>query len=449
MGGEDEDSLAYSPTWVVAAVCTLIIAISLSVERLMHFTGSYLKRKNKRPLYEALHKVEEELMLLGFISLLLAVFQDRISKICMPPKSMRQMLPCTASPEKVAVEAEMAPVYPGAEFHNQPAPPPMLRFHGEGATYCAKKNKVPILSVEALHHLHIFIFVLATVHVTSTLLTIIFGGVKIRQWMIWEDEIAKSSYENLSGVTDVQQHDFIKSRFKGIGKRSAIVGWLHSFAKQFYGSVTKTDYMALRLGFIMLVLAVGTKLQHVIIQLAHEVAEKHAAIEGELVVQPSDDHFWFHRPKIILYFLHFILFQNAFEIAFFFLIWGYHSDTLQLQHIATVCHCYTGKFCNLHQTIPEQLLSILSFVDLWDVQMGTHFKQSIFEDHIRASLVDWAQTAKRKHEEKAAAMADSSAAANATPNAGDEGSSSTATGVQMGEIRPANQDQTAIDIRHA
>nr|GMD73192.1 MLO-like protein 1 [Ipomoea batatas] len=449
MGGEDEDSLAYSPTWVVAAVCTLIIAISLSVERLMHFTGSYLKRKNKRPLYEALHKVEEELMLLGFISLLLAVFQDRISKICMPPKSMRQMLPCTASPEKVAVEAEMAPVYPGAEFHNQPAPPPMLRFHGEGATYCAKKNKVPILSVEALHHLHIFIFVLATVHVTSTLLTIIFGGVKIRQWMIWEDEIAKSSYENLSGVTDVQQHDFIKSRFKGIGKRSAIVGWLHSFAKQFYGSVTKTDYMALRLGFIMLVLAVGTKLQHVIIQLAHEVAEKHAAIEGELVVQPSDDHFWFHRPRIILYFLHFILFQNAFEIAFFFLIWGYHSDTLQLQHIATVCHCYTGKFCNLHQTIPEQLLSILSFVDLWDVQMGTHFKQSIFEDHIRASLVDWAQTAKRKHEEKAAAMADSSAAANATPNAGDEGSSSTATGVQMGEIRPANQDQTAIDIRHA
>nr|GMC53974.1 MLO-like protein 1 [Ipomoea batatas] len=200
MGGEDEDSLAYSPTWVVAAVCTLIIAISLSVERLMHFTGSYLKRKNKRPLYEALHKVEEELMLLGFISLLLAVFQDRISKICMPPKSMRQMLPCTASPEKVAVEAEMAPVYPGAEFHNQPAPPPMLRFHGEGATYCAKKNKVPILSVEALHHLHIFIFVLATVHVTSTLLTIIFGGVKIRQWMIWEDEIAKSSYENLSGM---------------------------------------------------------------------------------------------------------------------------------------------------------------------------------------------------------------------------------------------------------
>lgn len=65
----------------------------------------------------------------------------------------------------------------------------------------------------------------------------------------------------------------------------------------------------------------GTKLEHVIIQLAHEVAEKHAAIEGDLVVQPSDDHFWFHRPRVVLFLIHFILFQNAFEIAFFFWIW--------------------------------------------------------------------------------------------------------------------------------
>ncbi|CAL5437542.1 unnamed protein product [Camellia sinensis] len=91
----------------------------------------------------------------------------------------------------------------------------------------------------------------------------------------------------------------------------------HSFSKQFYGSVTKSDYIVLRLGFVMihcrgnpkfnfhkymiraleddfkkLLLAVGTKLEHVITQLAHEVTEKHIAIEGELVVQPSDNHFW-------------------------------------------------------------------------------------------------------------------------------------------------------------
>ena len=69
---------------------------------------------------------------------------------------------------------------------------------------------------------------------------------------------------------------------------------------------------------LQLLLAVGTKLEHVIDQLAHEVAEKHSAIEGDLVVNPSDEHFWCGRPRVILYLIHFILFQNAFEIALFF-----------------------------------------------------------------------------------------------------------------------------------
>lgn len=71
---------------------------------------------------------------------------------------------------------------------------------------------------------------------------------------------------------------------------------------------------------MQLLLAVGTKLEHVISQLAHEVAEKHIAIEGDLVVQPSDDHFWFHRPRLVLLLVHIILFQNSFELAFFFWI---------------------------------------------------------------------------------------------------------------------------------
>jgi mlo protein len=73
--------------------------------------------------------------------------------------------------------------------------------------------------------------------------------------------------------------------------------------------------------FLQLLLAVGTKLEHVIIQLAHEVAEKHVAVQGDLVVRPSDDHFWFKKPKIVLLLIHIILFQNSFELAFFFWIW--------------------------------------------------------------------------------------------------------------------------------
>jgi mlo protein len=70
--------------------------------------------------------------------------------------------------------------------------------------------------------------------------------------------------------------------------------------------------------FLQLLLAVGSKMEHIITELALEIVQKHSAIEGDLVVAPSDQFFWFHRPKLVLLLIHIILFQNAFEIAFFF-----------------------------------------------------------------------------------------------------------------------------------
>ncbi|OEL20519.1 hypothetical protein BAE44_0018461 [Dichanthelium oligosanthes] len=44
--------------------------------------------------YDALLKIKEELMLLGFISLLLSVFQGTAQKICVRESVMHHMLPC-------------------------------------------------------------------------------------------------------------------------------------------------------------------------------------------------------------------------------------------------------------------------------------------------------------------------------------------------------------------
>jgi mlo protein len=61
------------------------------------------------------------------------------------------------------------------------------------------------------------------------------------------------------------------------------------------------------------------KLEHIITQMAYEVASKHATVDdGGIAVDPSDDLFWFHNPRILLILIHFILFQNAFEFAYFF-----------------------------------------------------------------------------------------------------------------------------------
>jgi mlo protein len=55
-------------------------------------------RSRKKPLYEALLKVKEELMLLGFISLLLNVLQGPMGRWCVNPDIMRHLLPCKPPP---------------------------------------------------------------------------------------------------------------------------------------------------------------------------------------------------------------------------------------------------------------------------------------------------------------------------------------------------------------
>ncbi|KAI6702964.1 hypothetical protein NL676_012100 [Syzygium grande] len=491
-GGEEETTLEFTPTWVVAAVCTVIVAISLGVERLLHYTGKYLKNKDQKPLYEALQKVKEELMLLGFISLLLTVFQNPISRMCVPADFMKHMLPCSLSEAPDEGETASNATTSHFQLSFSVAPGKIRKLLAETSTAssetrtCAAKNKVPLLSTEALHHLHIFIFVLAIVHVTFCALTVLFGGARIRQWKHWENAIAKANYDSrkaLNKVTHVHQHEFIKEHFLGIGKNSALLGWLHSFFKQFYGAVAKADYVTLRLGFItehcksnpkfnfhkymmraleddfkrvvgiswylwifvvvflllnvhgwhtyfwiafipiILLLAVGTKLEHVITQLAHEVAEKHSAIEGELVVQPSDEHFWFQRPRIVLYLIHFILFQNAFEIAFFFWIWvqyGFDSCIMgQVRYI--VPRLIIGVFI--------QVLCSYSTLPLYAIvtQMGTSFKKAIFEEHLQVGLVNWARNAKRKKGLRAAA-GDGSGSGQASSHDG------STVGVQLGRV---------------
>ncbi|XP_058009808.1 MLO-like protein 1 isoform X2 [Hevea brasiliensis] len=437
-------TLEYTPTWVVAVVCTFIVIISLSVERFLHYLGKFLKKKNQKPLFEALLKIKEELMLLGFISLLLTVFQDRITSICISEDLANKWLPCKkkSSATGTAHFQTFFSFFPGGSTHR-------LLAEASDSTFTCSEGKVPVLSLTALHHLHIFIFVLAVVHVAFCALTILFGGAKIRQWKHWEDSISNKDYDleeaKGSKFTHVHDHDFIKKRFKGIGKNFYLMGWVHSFFKQFYVSINKSDYITLRLGFIMthcrgnpkfnfhkymmraleadfkkvvgiswylwlfvviflllnvagwnayfwiafipfiLLLAVGTKLEHIITQLAHEVAEKHVAVEGDLVVKPSDAHFWFQRPQIVLILIHIILFQNSFELAFFFWIWvQYGFDS-----------CIMGKTAYI---IPRLIIGQTKKLRIRCVamQMGSYFKIAIFDEHIQEGLVGWAKQAKKK-----------------------------------------------------
>lgn len=91
-----------------------------------------------------------------------------------------------------------------------------------------------------------------------------------------------------------------------------------------------------------LLFAVGTKLELVLTQLASEVAERHESVEGDLLIKPTNEHFWFNRPQFTLFLIHFILFLNAFEISYFFWIWvSFVSDVFM---VVSRCLTYFYNF---------------------------------------------------------------------------------------------------------
>ncbi|XP_008798739.2 MLO-like protein 13 [Phoenix dactylifera] len=440
-------TLEYTPTWVLAAVCSVIIVISLAVERLLHYLGKFLKHKRQDALFEALQKVKEELMLLGFISLLLTVFQGSISNICIPESVSTHMLPCKKEGLTSAQEN-----YHGKNFyHGRTWNKRRLLAEGASSDHCTSKGKVPLLSLEALHQLHIFIFVLAVVHVVFCATTMVLGGAKIRHWKHWEDAIQLeiSKHEK---PPDHRRFEFVKERAMGFWRKSAVVSWLIAFFKQFSASVTKSDYRALREGFIMrhcpthphfdfhkymmraleddfrrvvgiswylwlfvviflllnvhgwhtyfwlsflpliLLLVVGAKLEHIITRLAHLAVMPGDDKGGAARVKPSDEHFWFNRPDIVLYLIHFILFQNAFEIAFFFWIWttyGFKSCIMESVGYL-VPRLVFGVIIQLlcsYSTLP--LYAIVS-------QMGDMFKRAIFAERLHLLLHGWVEGARKR-----------------------------------------------------
>ncbi|GLT57726.1 hypothetical protein SLA2020_306770 [Shorea laevis] len=140
---------------------------------------------------------------------------------------------------------------------------------------------------------------------------------------------------------------------------------------------------------ITLVLLVGAKLQHVIATLALENAGITFA-GGKL--RPRDELFWFNKPELLLSLIHFILFQNAFELASFFWFWwqfGYNSCFIQ-NHLLVYLRLilgFAGQFLCSYSTLPLYALV---------TQMGTNYKAALIPQRIRETIHGWGKAARRK-----------------------------------------------------
>lgn len=441
-----------TPTWAVAIVVALIIIISLALEKVLHKFGEWFKEKHKNALFEALEKVKAELMILGFISLILTFGQNYIARICIPEGVTEKMLPCTRALKKQVEEDSRRKLL----WHD------LLPFSGpERRVLAAKepdscdKGQVPFVSTYGIHQLHIFIFFLAVFHVVFSTLTMALGRLKIRRWKDWEKDTQSLHYEfsnDPSRFRFTHETSFVRAH-SSFWNRIPVLFYIVSFCRQFFRSVTKADYLAMRHGFIVVhlapgskfdfqkyikrsleddfkvvvgispilwassviflllnveglqflfwisiipfvtLLAVGTQLQAIITKMALEIQERHQVVQGIPLVQVGDKYFWFSSPKLVLSLIHFTLFQNAFQITYFLWIW-YEFGLRSCYHenfglvMARIAIGVVVQFLCSYITLP--LYALVS-------QMGSHMKRSIFDDHTSKALKHWHQAVKKKH----------------------------------------------------
>ncbi|XP_058780835.1 MLO-like protein 9 [Vicia villosa] len=489
-GGGDERQLDVTPTWAVAAVCAVIVIISILLEKLIHKFATVFEEKKKHALLEALEKIKAELMVLGFISLLLTFGQNYISKVCIPMKYGSTMLPCLPMHERVGGnpnehalephspdheppgsgehepattgEHEATPTKPAAEgeakgeHHRRLLSYERRVLAGGGGGPGCKPGYIPLISVGGLHQLHIFIFFLAVFHVIFSAVTMTLGRAKIKGWKEWESDhmVDEDALNDPRRFRLTHETSFVRDH-NSFWTKTPVTFYFVCFFRQFFRSVRRADYLTMRHGFVSVhlapgskfdfqkyikrsleddfkvvvgispilwgsvvlfllvnvhgwhaafwvsflplavILAVGTKLQAIITRMALDIKERHAVVQGIPLVQVSDKYFWFEWPQLSLYLLHYVLFQNAFELTFFWWTWYefgwascfYEDDSLMIIRVALGLG---AQFVCSYVTLPLYALV---------TQMGSTMKRSIFDEQTSKALKNWRNKAKGRNPE--------------------------------------------------
>ncbi|KAG5229296.1 MLO protein [Salix suchowensis] len=450
-------SLVETPTYSVATVITVLVFVCFAFQRSIYRFGKWLKKTRRKALFVSLEKIKEELMLLGLISLLLAQCARWISEICVDSSLFSSKF-YICSEEDYGITHNFLSEN-SSPFLNETHIPPK-RIATQKSHQCGEGHE-PFVSLEGLEQLHRFLFVLGITHVVYSCLTVGLAMSKIYSWRKWENQINLVVDENLQAKKNKvmrRQSTFVFHHTSHPWSRSRVLIWMLCFFRQFTSSIKKSDYLALRLGFItkhrlptsynfhkymvrsmedefqgilgiswplwgyaiicifinihglniyfwlsfvpaIIVMLVGTKLHHVVSTLALEIGEQTGPSIGTQV-EPRDGLFWFGKPEILLRLIQFIMFQNAFEMAtFIWSLWGFKQRSCFMKnHFMIIVRLASGvlvQFWCSYSTVPLNVII---------TQMGSRFKKALVSESVRDSLHSWCKRVKERSKRDSATL---------------------------------------------
>ncbi|GKV21227.1 hypothetical protein SLEP1_g31224 [Rubroshorea leprosula] len=442
-------SLAETPTYTVASVITVLVFVCFLVERSIYRFGKWLKKTRRKALFASLEKIKEELMLLGLISLMLAQWGRWISEICVKSSLFSSRF-YICSVDEYGISKHLLLESSPAFLNDTDIPPKGIS--SKTSHQCGLGHE-PFVSLEGLEQLHRFLFVLGITHVLYSCLSVALAMSKIYSWRNWEIVASNMPDGNLQAKRNrvmSRQSTFVFHHASHPWSRSRVLIWMFCFLRQFKSSIKKSDYLALRLGFItkhnlplsynfhkymvrsmedefhgilgiswllwgyailcifinihglnvyfwlsfipaILVMLVGTKLQHVVSTLALEIVEQTDPSVGAQL-KPRDDLFWFGKPEILLRLIQFIIFQNAFEMStFIWSLWGLkHRSCFIGNDLMIIIRLASGvlvQFWCSYSTVPLNIIV---------TQMGSRCKKALVAERVRDSLHSWCKRVKER-----------------------------------------------------
>ncbi|KAK3005177.1 hypothetical protein RJ639_016345 [Escallonia herrerae] len=268
-------SLSETPTWAVATVVTVMVASGFFINGSLKHFGKWLDRTKRKSLLAALDKIKEEpcyhilikfdvlaffvkaeLMLFGLLSLLMGHWIIFVAKICIKSSALStRFYPCT-------LESEMDE--PMSRSHISVSNSYYLNYSvSKGQAnhvqndYCPK-GRDSFASHESLEQLHRFLFVLGITHVSYSFMTIALAMIKIYSWRKWENQAKTMVIQGLQSSSEAASRTSRMSRLSTFifhhtshpWNQNKVLVWMLCFSRQFWSSINRADYMALRLGFI-------------------------------------------------------------------------------------------------------------------------------------------------------------------------------------------------------
>ncbi|XAR57993.1 hypothetical protein NMG60_11026318 [Bertholletia excelsa] len=457
MGEDGGRSLAETPTWAVATVVSFMVAFGFFFHGSLKEFAKWLDITKRKALLAALEKIREELMLFGLLSLLLGHWTVFVAKICIksPPLSSRFYL---CLPETDLEDLASLNHIRTSSFGYLNYSVVQEQNDNRNSNFCPEGHE-SYASYESLVQLHRFLFVLGVVHVSYSFAAIALAMVKIYSWRKWEKQ-AKLSLQKLEGLQQCASNNIglrglstsIFHHTSHLWSQHRVLVWLLCFGRQFWSSINRDDYKALRLGFItthqlplsydfhdyvlqsmeeefrdivgisvplwifavlcifldfhgtnfyfwisflpaMLILVIGTKLQSIVIKLAVEIMGR-CPWTRVRQFNLRDELFWFGNPKFLLRLIQFISFQNTLEMAMF--VWSLWESS------GSSCFMGNHSFIIIRLTFGLASQFWCSFITfpLYVIitQMGPRFNKSInSESTVKNSVDGWQRRVKARH----------------------------------------------------